>query len=256
MRVVWTTLKKELASYFFNPVAYVIAVLFYLYRGFEVRAMMLSYARFGVDRDIFSTSYIFNNSTIFMVVLVPPILTMRTFAEERRTGSLEVLLTAPVREWEVVLGKLGAAVLFFGVLWLPTLPLLWVLSQGPFVNADLAYGPVLSGYLGLFLLGALYLSVGCLTSSLTDNVLLASLSAMLFNFALLYGVSIVRQLYGREVEPGSWQATLIEQIDVTDHLQNWFARGLIDSGQVAFYVLGVAFFAFLTVRSLESRTWR
>ena len=256
MRVVWITLKKELASYFYSPVAYVIAVLFYLYRGFEIRAMMVQYARFGVDRDIFSTNYIFNNSTIFMVVLVPPILTMRTFAEERRTGSLEVLLTAPVRHWEIVLGKLGAAIGFFAILWLPTLVLLWVLSMAPFANASLAYGPVVSGYLGLFLLGSLYLSVGCLTSSLTDNVLLASLAAMLFNFGLLYGVTIVRQLYGAGIEPGSWQATLIEQVDVTDHLSNWFARGLVDTGQVSFYVLGVAFFAFLTIRSLESRTWR
>ena len=105
MNVVWTTLKKELASYFFSPVAYVIAVLFYLFRGWEVWFVVTQVHQHQLDRDLFSTMYMFQMSTNFMVVLVPPILTMRVFAEERRTGLLEVLLTAPVRDIEIVLGK-------------------------------------------------------------------------------------------------------------------------------------------------------
>ena len=185
MNVFLTTLKKELMSYFFSPVAYVIAVLFYLFRGLEVRAMAGFFANQGADRDLFSTGYIFLQSTFVLIVLAPPILTMRCFAEEKRTGSLETLMTAPVRDVEVVLGKWMAALSFFSILLLPTILLLWVLTWPVFLATPLSFGPVISGYLGLFLLGALLLSVGCFASSLTDNQLLASLGAMLFNTALL-----------------------------------------------------------------------
>ncbi len=256
MSTIVTTLKKELTSYFYNPVAYVIAVLFYLFRGAEVQAIAQVMADQGGDRDLFSSYYIFMRSTNFMIVLVPPILTMRCFAEERRTGSLEVLMTAPVRDYEVVLGKWLAAVLFFAVLWLPTLVVLWVLTTGPFMATSLAFGPVLSGYLGLFLLGALLLAVGCFTSSTTDNLLLAALSAMLFNTALLAGPDLLRPLLPPEVLELPWVQTLLSQLNVYEHLSSWFARGLIDTSQVVFYLGGAAFFLFLTVKALGSKRWR
>jgi len=155
-----------------------------------------------------------------------------------------------------VLGKWLAATLFFAVLWLPTLLVLWVLTWSPFVGVPLPLGPVLSGYLGLFLLGALLLAVGCFCSSLTDNLLLAALSAMLFSSALLAGPMILQPLLQSSEPNWPWVETLVEQINVYDHLNNWFSRGLIDSSQVVFYVAGTFFFLFLTVKSLESRKWR
>jgi len=256
MNVLWTTLKKELMSYFFSPIAYVIAVLFYLFRGLDVQSLTESMNRFGGDLDAFTTLYIFRHSTNFMIVLVPPILTMRCFAEEKRLGSLEVLMTAPVRDWEVVLGKWLAALLFFAILWLPTLALLGVLTTSPFLAAPVAFGPAFSGYLGLFLLGALLLSAGCFTSSLTDNQLLASLSAMLFNTALLAGPVVVEPLVADAAKEHTFVRTLLAQTNVYDHLINWFARGLIDTGQVVFYLGGTFFFLFLTVKAVESRQWR
>ena len=256
MNTIITTLKKELASYFFSPVGYVIAVLFYLFRGWEVYAQTRQLAAFGADRDLYSTFYIFCQSTNLMIVLVPPILTMRCFAEERRSGSLEVLMTAPVRDVEVVLGKWLAALSFFALLWLPTLLVLWVLTWQPFMGVDLAFGPVLSGYLGLFLLGALFLAAGCLTSSLTDNLLLAALSALLFNYTLLAWPSLVGSLIPAEAKGIGWVQTIYQHVNVFDHLSNWFARGLVDTSQVVFYVGGSVFFLFLTVKSMESRRWR
>lgn len=256
MNVIWTTVKKELASYFFNPIAYVIAVLFYLFRGWEVHAQTRALAAWGADADLFSTVYVFCMSTNFMVVLVPPILTMRCFAEERRTGYLEVLMTAPVREHEIVLGKWLAASAFFAILWLPTLLILWVLTTGPYLATAISFGPMLSGYLGLALLGSLFLAVGCFTSSTTDNLLLAALSALLFNTMLLAGPKLLEPTVERYAPEHPWVRTLVEQINVFDHLQSWFTRGLIDTSQIAFYVAGTLFFVFLTVKSLESRRWR
>ncbi|MEZ5965208.1 MAG: ABC transporter permease [Planctomycetota bacterium] len=256
MNVVITTLKKELMSYFFSPVAYVVAVLFYLFRGFEVSSLARSYEVFPREVDGFTTAYIFQSSTNFMIVLVPPILTMRCFAEERRTGSLEVLLTAPVREFEVVLGKWLAALLFFAAIWLPTALLLWALTWPPFLNGALPLGPAFTSYVGLTLLGAMLLAVGCFTSSLTDNQLLASLSAMLFNIALLAVPTLAGPSGAGPTHESAFVRTLLEQVNVYDHLQNWFTRGLIDTSHLAFYAGGAAFFLFLTVKSLESRKWR
>lgn len=256
MSVVLTTLKKELMSYFFSPVAYVVAVLFYLFRGFEVSALAQSYEAFPREVDGFTTAYVFQASTNFMIVLVPPILTMRCFAEEKRSGSLEVLLTAPVREFEVVLGKWLAALAFFAAIWLPTALLLWVLTWPTFLESPLPVGPAFTSYVGLTLLGAMLLAVGCFTSSLTDNQLLASLSAMLFNIALLAVPGLTSQSLASAVRQSPFVRTLLEQTNVYDHLQNWFTRGLIDTSHIAFYVGGAGFFLFLTVKALESRKWR
>jgi ABC-2 type transport system permease protein len=256
MNVIITTLKRELMAYFYSPVAYVIAVLFYLFRGLEIAGLVRTYEAFPREVDGFTSSYIFQASTNFMIVLVPPILTMRCFAEEKRTGSLEVLLTAPVRELEIVLGKWLAALTFFAAIWLPTGLLLWVLTWPPFLASPLPLGPAFSSYVGLFVLGAMLLAVGCFTSSLTDNQLLASLSAMLFNIALLALPGLASQHLPARAADNTIVRALLEQTNVYDHLGNWFTRGLIDTGHLAFYLGGAVFFLFLTVKALESRKWR
>ncbi|MHC4812098.1 MAG: ABC transporter permease [Planctomycetota bacterium] len=252
MNTILTTIKKELISYFFSPVAYVIAVLYYFWRGLEISRIITVAVHDFWDKDHLTAQYMFTNSTTWMILLVPPILTMRCFAEEKRTGSLEILMCAPVRDVEVVLGKWLAGLLFFAVLWLPTLPLLWILTTGHYLGQELSFGPVLAGYLGLFLLGSMLMAVGLFTSSFTDNQLLASLCAIIFNYALL-------QL------PFLWQPgddshylvrLLYEQTNVYGHLSHWFGRGLVDSSQVMFYLGGTLFFLFLTVMSLGSRKWR
>lgn len=258
MNVLVTTVRKELASYFFSPVAYVVAVLFYLLRGFEVDAWVRQTSALSLDVDLFTSRYIFLQSTFLMIVLVPPLLSMRCFAEERRTGSLEVLLTAPVRDVHVVLGKWLAALIFFAVLWLPTALLLWVLSWSPYLGAALPFGATFASYVGLFLLGAMLLAMGVFTSSMTDNQLLASLSGLIGGLALLTWPQVLssRADLQQLAAESPFLRTLFEQLNVTDHLANWFTRGLIDTSQVAFYLGGTGFFLFLTVKALESRKWR
>lgn len=252
MNVAWTTWKKEMMSYLFSPIGYVVAVLLYLFRGVELTSVVQRIVMWGGDRDQFAQTYVLGMTSGFMMVLVPPILTMRCFAEEKRTGSLETLLTAPVRDWEVVLGKWSAAVTFFVLLWVPALVLLLLLGQPTHLAVEIAAGPVLAGFLGVLLVGSLLIAAGCFTSSLTDNQLLASLSSMLFGYGLLAAANTARaQLSG--TEPPPWVRTLIDQLNVADHLFNWFARGFLDSGQIAFYLAGTVLFLYLTVRSVGAR---
>lgn len=264
----WTTFKRELGSYLRSPVAYVIAFLLYLLRGFEVERLLRVGAAYGIDKERFTTAYLMQNSSLLLLMLVPAILTMRVFAEERRTGSLEVLLTAPVRDGAVVLGKWGAAFAFFALLWAPAFILLAVFQDTQYLGANLLWGPILTGLLGMLLVGGLLLAAGCFTSSLTDNQLLASLAAMLFAWVVLYGPSQFRAPVELPVEgAGGLDAVwawldaqvirpVLDDINVADHLQSWFLRGIVNSAHVVFYVAGTAAFLFLTTRSLEARRWR
>ena len=246
------TFRKELLSYCYSPVSYLIAVVFYLWHGVLVTSLAKTFALAQADRELFPTYSYGLSSTFFMVLLVPGILTMRCFAEERRTGSIEMLMTAPVRDAGVVLGKWLAAVAFYLLLWLPTVVLLWVLTWSPFLGADLAFGPVFAAYLGMFLLSALLLSFGCFASSLTDNLLLAAILAILFNVALLQIPSMLRGQVGDPKEH-PYLSELVDKLDVNGSFQQWFARGLIDTSQIWFYVGGTLFFLFLTVQSFSAR---
>ncbi len=246
------TMKKELMSYFYSPVSYLIAVLFYLWRGFELAGTAKAFSDYQLDPDLFPSACYALTSTFFMVLLVPGVLTMRCFAEERRTGSIETLLTAPVRDVEVVLGKWAAAVVFYSLLWLPTVLLLWVMTFSPFLDASIEFGPVFGAYCGMFLLSAMLLAYGCFASSLTDNLLLSAIVAILFNLGLLRLPDMLRRELG-EAAQNFYVDQLLQKLDVMGNFAQWWARGLIDTSQIWFYVGGTAFFLFLTTLSFSAR---
>lgn len=245
------TFRKELLSYCVSPVSWLIGVLFYLWRGFEVTGKCWQFAVYRADRDLFPTETYGLASTFMMVILVPGILTMRTFAEERRTGSIETLMCAPVRDGAVVLGKWAAAAVFFALLWLPSVLVLEILQLGPLLDTDLAFGPVFAAYLGMFLLSGMLLAFGCFASSLTDNVLLAAVLTILFDFALIRGAAMLGGALGNDTN--YYVRELIDKLDVMRNFSEWFARGLIDTSQIVFYLGGIGFFLFLTTISLSSR---
>jgi ABC-2 type transport system permease protein len=246
------TFRKELLSYLVSPVSWIVAILFYLWRGFELHLLVRVLHGFRQDQELLAPQTYGFGSTFLMVVLVPGLLTMRCFAEERRTGSLETLLTAPVRDRDVVLGKWLAATAFFALLWLPSVLVLHVLEYGPFLNTELAFGPVFAAYLGMFLLSGMLLAFGCFASSLTDNVLLAALLTIMFDYGLL---TLPRQAAAQlgELAQNYYVRELLDKFDVMRNFQEWFARGLIDTSQLAFYVGGIAFFLCLTGISLAAR---
>lgn len=246
------TFRKELLSYFVSPVSWVILVVFYAWRGIELSGLAFVFGATRGDPDNFATATYSQGSTYLMVILVPGILTMRCFAEERRTGSIEMLMTAPVRDGGVVFGKWAAATVFYALLWLPTALLLHVLEYSPFLGTDLAFGPVFAAYLGMFLLSAMLLAFGCFASSVTDNVMLAAILVIMFDIGLIVAPRFAAPMLGDLVQ-NYYVRELLDKVDVMRNFSDWFARGLIDTSQIAFYVGGVAFFLFLTTISVSSR---
>jgi len=255
VRGLLVTWNRELRSLFFTPVGWIILALFYLLWGAEIRSYLLSFANEG-SVDGFLSAYVGSTSNYIAFVLVPPLLTMRLFAEEQRSGSLEVLMTAPVREWEVVLGKWLGACTFFALLWAPTIPLLGVLSLDGFMGVEFDLVLVVVGYLGLFLFGSMLLAVGCLFSSLTDNVLLAAVMGILFNFALFTLPMLTRDTLRPLAQEHFWVLALYEKVDIMGVLGNWFARGVVDTSHIVFFVTGTAVFLLMTALVLGARRWR
>lgn len=245
--------KKELMSYCISPVSWIIAVIFYVVRGFEVYDVIGQFWLARGDRDLVASATFGLSSTFVMTMLVPGVLTMKCFAEERRTGSMETLMTAPVKDGSVIFAKWFAATTFFSILWLPSVVVLHVLEYGPWLDSDLAFGPVFSAYLGMFLLSGMLLAFGVFASSLTDNVLLAAMVAIIFNIALIQQLPLRIVSQSPELMQNYYVRELMAMIDVAGNFGQWFARGLIDTSQVVFYIGGIGFFLFLTGISLASR---
>jgi ABC-2 type transport system permease protein len=243
---VLATLNRELRAYFFSPLAYVVLTLFLIVNGF-VFWLIVSYlndprARTGAPLELF-----FGQTIFFWLVLlfVAPAITMRLISEERRSGTIEVLMTSPVSETQVVLGKYLAALLFYVFLWLPTLAYAGVVAYFGSVDP----GPVGAGYLGILGIGAYFLAVGIFASSLSKNQIVAAI----LTFALLmlcFSFGLLENLVN---QPALKQA--FGYLDLWQHMDD-FSKGIVDTRRLVYYLSATAFFLFLTVRSLEAKKWR
>jgi ABC-2 type transport system permease protein len=237
MRAVQAVAWKEIQIYFSSPTAYIIGTIFLALAGFFfVRDL-------GDPFPEASLSGFFQGATIVLVLLAP-VLTMRLMAEEQKLGTIELLLTSPVRDWEVVVGKYLASMVFL----LGTLVLTLYYTVLLVVYADPDPGPIYAGYLGLVLYGAAALAIGLLTSTLTSNQIVAAAVAM--------GILLV--LYFAEAASGSLGTTasnIIGQVGIKSHFDD-FERGIIDTRHVVYFICFIAFFLFLTIRALEIRRWR
>jgi ABC-2 type transport system permease protein len=228
---------KETKSFFATPTAYVVGAMFLVLTGiFFVFDMTRPFAEASV-RGVVTWSSLF-------IVFLAPLLTMRLLAEEQKLGTLELLLTAPVRDWEVVLGKYIASL---GIL-LVTLAftLYYVLLLYVFGNPD--PGPLLSAYLGLVLFGAAALAVGIMASSLSGNQIVAAVVGMGILLTLSYIDRIAALVQGVA-------ADVLSSLSMNAHFSD-FTRGILDTSHIVYYLSIVAVFLFLTVRSLETRRWR
>ncbi|PZC51210.1 MAG: ABC-2 type transport system permease protein [Chloroflexi bacterium] len=231
-------MKKELVVYFKSPMAYIVAGVFLALTGvFFIDSVDTMFA-------VAEIRGLLLRSVFFLLPLIPPLLTMRLLAEEQKLGTLELLLTAPVRDYEVVFGKFIASFIILSGTVLLTL--FYVLILSIYSNPDL--GPIFSGYVGFLLCGGATLSIGLLASSLSGNQLVAA--AVGFGVILLFNViDQITTIVGGAV------AKVLEAVSLTGHFDS-FARGVIDTGDVVYYLVVMAFFLFLTIRSLESRRWR
>ena len=246
MKPVWATFTRELRAYFFSPLAYVVLFFFLVVNGF-VFAMIISFLNdprspAGRPLDLF-----FGGTLFFWLLLLffTPVLTMRLLSEELRSGSIEVLMTAPVTEGQVVAGKYLAALAFYLFLWLPTLAYAGVVAY----YSEVDWGPILAGYLGVLGIGALFLAVGLFASAMTRSQLVAAIITFamlifLFSFGLLENLvnsEPIREAFG--------------YLNLWNHMDD-FAKGIVDTRRLVYYLSGTLFFLFLTSRALEDRKWR
>lgn len=241
------TLQRELRAYFFSPLAYVILTFFLLVNGyiFVLIVSFLSDPRAGGSAT--PMKLFFGDTFFFWLVLlfVTPVLTMRLLAEERRSGTIESLMTAPITEIQVVLGKYFAALLFYLFLWLPTLTYVFIISR----NSTVDWGPIAAGYLGVLLIGALFMAVGVLGSSFTRSQIVAAIvtfAMLMFLFAVTFMDSLTSSETWKEV---------LSYMNLLQHMDD-FGKGIVDSRRLIYYVTTVALFLFLSARALAVKKWR
>jgi ABC-2 type transport system permease protein len=255
MRGWYAVFHKELVNFFASPIAYAVIGSFLLIAGFffwanvtfmSLISLQASNAPMLMQRinltDVVVRPLIQNMSIILLFLM--PLLTMRLFAEEKRAGTIELLLTYPVTDSGVIMGKYSAAALLMLIMLLGTVPFLILLTS--LGVPDL--GPVIGGYLGLFLMGAAFMSLGMFFSSLTENQIVAA--AFSFGAALLFWVLNWTGTFASET-----LASILRQLSILEHLDT-FNKGILSLSDITFFLLFIAFFLFLTSRSLETNRWR
>ena len=254
MRNIWIICKKELRSYFVSPIAYILLAMFAIVFGFFFWNVVGYFIYMGIEGQMRGEMFPLNvneqvirplvsNVSVIGLFLIP-IITMRLFAEEKRTGTIELLVTSPVRDAEVILGKwLAALLLYAGMLVLTALNFIWLFKYG---NPD--WKPLAVAYLGLLLQAGMLLAIGTFISTLTRNQIIAG--ALTFGVCLLLWV--LEWVSGYET--ATW-ARVLAYLSVLTHFES-FGKGLLTLKDAVFYVSAIFFGLFLTARSLESLRWR
>lgn len=250
MRRFFTLLKREVSHYFHQPLAYVVLFFFLLLTGFNFHAGLTA-----LNRETGQTTVVeaFFNSILFWfpLVLMFPLLTMRLFSEEYKLGTIESLMTAPVRDWQVVLAKFCGAFVFYITLWLPSILYFWIFQMIAHRSAATAFSCYLGAYTIVILVGLFYLAIGCLASALTQNQIVAAVAAFALICAMFF-INLLSLLF-----PSN--APLLQEFtfyfSTTEHMAE-FSRGLFDTRPVVFYLSMTAFTLFLTLHVFQYRRWK
>ncbi len=256
MRNVFTIIRKELRAYFVSPIAYVVLTGFLLLGGwfffnllsrFNVLLSIYTQLQQGAADQLnlneFVIAPLMHNLSIVLVILVPMI-TMRAYAEEKKGGTYELLLTSPLRTGEIVLGKFLASFLFICIM----LGLTGVYPAVLIAFGNPEIGVLLAGYLGLLLLATSFVAVGLLTSSFTENQIIAAVSGLVATM-LLYIIGWPADTAGEVLGP------LLRYLSVTEHFAE-MVNGLIDTQDLVYFASLILLSLFLTQRSVESLRWR
>ncbi len=246
MKGFFAILKKELLSYFYSPLAYVVLTAFLFLNGF-VFYIILSYlnsptAPHGAVLKAFFGGTVFYWLYILFII---PALTMRLISEEKRLGTLETLMSSPVTETSVILSKFFSSFIFYIFLWFFTL--IYVVILLSYSKIDLM--PVLTGYLGILLQGASFLSAGLLASSFSRNQILSAI----WTFVILIFLFSVGFLY--QLIPSPTVKNLIEYATLWEQIE-WFGKGIIDTRGIIYSLSLTFFFLFLSIQVLKLRKWR
>jgi len=249
MRQFLVLLKRELGSYFVSPIAYVMICFFLGVMGISFWMLIAVMAQ--GTRDVTVMRALFSESIFFWIAILIaiPVVTMRLFAEEKHSGTIETLMTAPVTDAKVVLAKYFGAVLFFAAMWVPTVAYLWVMRYFSAEGAPIDAGLVASSYIGVLLMSSAFISIGVLTSALTRNQITAAITAFAAIFVLFLAGFVPYISSDPTVQNvGSYFSAVSHMID--------FSYGALDTRPIILYVSLTALILFITIRAVESRRWK
>lgn len=251
MSVFLTIFKKELRSFFYSPIAYVVIAMVMVINGLSFRAAV-SVLESGPQQGSIVT-WTFTSLWFWLsYFFIFPLLTMRLFAEEKKLGTWETLFTAPVKTWHVVAGKYLASVFFYTLIWLPSLANFYIFQWMTHGAAELPVGALYGTYLLIFFMGLFNLAIGCFASSLTSNQIVAAVVS--FTLSLTHFLVGLFVLYlGRKI-PEAF-VDLVYYITSKEHIRV-FTNGLIDSRPLVYYLTFALVFLGLTHYVLESRRWK
>lgn len=252
MRNILAIAGKEIRAYFTSPIAYVVIGFYALLFGyffavmltfFERQSMQMMQMGGAVNINQMLIGPVFTNAEV-VLLFVLPMVTMRVFAEEKRSGTIELLLTSPLTDWQIILGKFIGAMTLFSIMLAITAIHIGIL----FLYSEPEWKPILTGYFGMLLMGGCFISLGLFISSLTRNQIVAGMitfAAFLLFWVINWMGSFV----------GSTAQAVFAHLSIIDHFDD-FAKGIIDTKHLVYYVSFIAFGLFLTAKSVDSERWR
>jgi ABC-2 type transport system permease protein len=254
MRNIVAIARKELRSYFASPIAYVVIGMFTFIFGYFYVAILNYFVQMSMQMGASGMGgpvnvnqqmirLLLQNAAV-VILFVLPMITMRTYAEEKRSGTIELLLTSPLTDFQIIVGKFVGALTLYAVMLSVTLIHIAIL----FVYGNPEWAPIASGYLGLLLLGGCFISVGLLVSSLTRNQIIAGM--LTFGvFLVLWVIDWIGSLGGPTA------GKIVSYLSITGHFDD-FAKGVIDTTHIVYYLSFITFGLFLTAKAVDSERWR
>jgi ABC-2 type transport system permease protein len=254
MRNVMAIAQREIKAYFGSPIAYVVIGFFALVFGYFFYALLVYFDRqsmqmagmggpqsVNINEQLVRPVFL-NSSVIILFVL--PLITMRTYSEEKRSGTIELLLTAPLTDLQIIMGKFLGAMALYGAMLAVTLIHIGVL----FAFGQPEWRPVVTAYLGMLLMGGCFISLGLLISSLTKNQIVAGMITFAV-FLMLWVINWIASFTGPTTQ------AVLNYLSITGHLDD-FTNGVLDTRHLVYYVSFIAFGLFLTARSVDTERWR
>ena len=260
MKGILAIFRREMNSYFVSPIAYIVIGFFLVITGYFFAVYLGYYSeqafvaqmraqRMGGPPEMDVPGMVirsFIGVIAFIQLFLIPMLTMGIYAEERKRGTMEMLMTSPITEFQIVMGKYLASLVLLILMLAPTLIYFIVMSQ--FSEPAMPWRIVWSGYLGVFLLGAVLLALGSFISSLTENQIIAGVSTFVI-FLLLWVIDV--GVRGASTTTGE----VLKYLSILQHYDS-FSQGVIDTSSIIFYVSFTLLGLFLTLRTLDSMRWR
>jgi ABC-2 type transport system permease protein len=252
MRNILAIAGKEIRAYFTSPIAYVVIGFYALLFGyffavmltfFERQSMQMMQMGGAVNINQMLIGPVFTNAEV-VLLFVLPMVTMRVFAEEKRSGTIELLLTSPLTDWQIILGKFLGAMALFTIMLAITVIHIGIL----FLYSEPEWKPILTGYFGMLLMGGCFIALGLFISSLTRNQIVAGMITFAA-FLLFWVINWMGSFVGPTAQ------AVLAHLSIIDHFDD-FAKGIIDTKHLVYYVSFIAFGLFLTAKSVDSERWR